>query len=98
MTRSFCSLSILIPNLLNYKYFTPVLRTLRLIFDRKNFIQLPSFLPKVKNTVWLSIYISSLNNDFHLEENCKPSIELVKKYLILTKTLDQEGMPLIINQ
>lgn len=87
-----------VANLLNYKYFTPVLRTLRLIFDRKNFIQLPSFLPKVKNTVWLSIYISSLNNDFHLEENCKPSIELVKKYLILTKTLDEEGMPLIINQ
>jgi len=87
-----------VANLLNYEYFTPVLRTLRLIFDKKNFIQLSGFLPKVKNTVWLNIYISALNNDFHLEENCKPSIELLKKYLISTKTLNVEGIPLISNK
>jgi hypothetical protein len=87
-----------VANLLNYDYFTPILRTLRLIFDQKNFIQLSNFLPKVKSTVWLNIYISALNNDFHLEENCNPSIELLKKYLIVKKILNVEGIPLISYQ
>lgn len=87
-----------VANLLNYEYFTPVLRTLRLIFDKKNFIQLPDFLPKVKNNVWLNIYIFALNNDFHLEENCNPSIELLKKYLIEKKILNVDGIPSISNK
>lgn len=87
-----------VANLLNYESFTPILRTLRLIFDKKNFVQLPDFIPKVKNSVWLTLYISALNNDFHLEDNCKLSIDLLKKHLILTKILNVEGIPLISNQ
>jgi len=87
-----------VANLLNYESFTPILRTLRLIFDKKNFVQLPNFIPKVKNSVWLMLYISALNNDFHLEDNCKISIDLLKKHLILKKILNVEGIPLINNQ
>ena len=87
-----------VANLLNYEFFTPILRTLRLIFDKKNFMQLTYFIVKVRNSFWLTLYIFALNNDFHLEDNCKLSIDLLKNHLILTKILNVEGLPLISNQ
>lgn len=72
--------------------YGPILRTLRLLFCRENRCSFISFLPQVPVSCWLRLYVSALGNDFLAQEDCRPSLVVLRNFLATHGLLDAEGM------
>lgn len=72
--------------------YQPILRTLRLIFGEENRDALAAFLPKVPALNWMRLYKSALGNEFLSQEQCAPSLMMLRTYLNEVGLLNSEGM------
>lgn len=79
-------------NILSHSDYQPILRTLRLLFSKSNYIDLPGFLPQVTEKTWLRLYVSALSNEFRQQKECVASLELLKEYLVHAGLLDEQGL------
>lgn len=86
------SLDNVVATLLSHDDYQPILRTLRLIFGKRNYLALVDFLPLVPTKTWLKLYLSALSNDFFLQEECIVSLTLLKNYLTQVGLLNANGM------
>lgn|GEM_PF-567107 len=72
--------------------YQPILRTLRLLFSASNYRDLPDFLPRVPLGNWLRLYKAALGNEFLRQDECRPSLLLLRDYLAEAGALDGRGM------
>lgn len=77
---------------LSHAGYQPILRTLRLLFNKQNYPPLTNFLLRVPVATWLKLYVSALGNDFFRKEECIDSLTLLKDYLTKAGLLDCNGM------
>ena len=70
-----------VARLLSSHGYQPILRMLRLLFGEDNRHALAEFFPRVKASVWLSLYRSALGNEFLRQPACRPSLQLLRNYL-----------------
>jgi hypothetical protein len=77
---------------LSHADYQPILRTLRLLFSKRNCSALTDFLPRVPEATWLRLYASALGNDFLRQEDCINSLVLIKDHLTQAGLLDASGM------
>ncbi|MEN5090842.1 hypothetical protein ABE458_09145 [Pseudomonas protegens] len=78
--------------LLSEAGYQPILRTLRLLFCASNRQALAGFLPRVPMDNWLRLYKSALGNEFLAQDECAPSLALLKQYLAEAGLLSPNGM------
>lgn len=71
--------------------YQPILRTLRLVFGEGNRGALEAFLPSVPAMIWLRLYKAALGNEFLAQQQCAPSLVLLRSYLTKTGLLDDAG-------
>ena len=81
-----------VSKLLSNADYQPILRTLRLLFRKQNYLALADFLPRVPDATWLKLYVSALGNDFFQQKECIASLELLKDHLIRIGLLNSNGM------
>lgn len=71
--------------------FIPVLRSLRLILNKDNLLNLEQFLDDIPNHNILKIYISYITNEYLRNEKYTKSLEIIKKYLIINDEIFSNG-------
>lgn len=71
--------------------YQPILRTLRLVFGEGNREALEAFLPSVPARIWLRLYKAALGNEFLAQQQCAPSLVLLRSYLTKVGLLDDAG-------
>lgn len=71
--------------------YQPILRTLRLLFSASNRADLPAFLERVPVNTWLRLYKAALGNEFLRQAECRPSLLVLREYLVASGALSQEG-------
>ena len=81
-----------IAGILAHPHYQPILRCLRLVFSTANWGAFSRFLPQVPTESWIKLYKAALGNDFHKQQECKPSLLAMKDYLIGAGALDPDGM------
>ena len=86
------SLDEVVATFLSHVDYQPILRTLRLLFSKRNYLALMDFLPQVPDSTWLKLYVSALGNDFFLQEECTASLALLKGHLSQVGLLNASGM------
>lgn len=78
--------------LLSAPDFTPILRTLRLVFAGENHDAFATFLPQVPSSCWLRLYVAALGNEFLREDDCRPSLTMLRAWLTEAGHLSPGGM------
>ena len=71
--------------------FQPVMRSLRLILDKDNLINLKQFLDNIPNDNILKIYVSYMTNESFNNEKYIKSLQVIREYLIRVKKIDKNG-------
>lgn len=79
-------------SILAHRHFHPILRTLRLVFAKANYESFLGFIPRVPADTWLRLYMAALGNEFLQQDDCKPSLCVLKDYLTNRKLLSMDGM------
>ena len=77
--------------LLSAPDYQPILRTLRLVFGEGNRGALEAFLPSVPSAIWLRLYKAALGNEFLAQQQCAPSLMILRSYLTKIGLLDDAG-------
>ncbi|MFM0349828.1 hypothetical protein [Paraburkholderia sp. RL17-347-BIC-D] len=72
--------------------YTPILRTLRLVFSGANRSAFADFLPRVPSACWLRLYVAALGNEFLRQDDCRPSLSMLRAWLTETGHLSHDGM------
>ncbi len=80
-----------VASLLSSPDYQPILRTLRLLFGEGNRETFAAFLPKVPALTWLRLYKSALGNEFLGQEQCTPSLMMLRAYLTEFGLLNSDG-------
>lgn len=78
--------------LLSEPDYVPILRTLRLVFAGRNHADFRSFLAQIPNDNWLRLYMAALGNDFLGQEECRPSLLMLRDHLQRHELLDGGGL------
>jgi hypothetical protein len=78
--------------LLSAPDYTPILRTLRLVFAGSNRNALADFLPRVPSACWLRLYAAALGNEFLRQDDCRPSLSMLRAWLTDAGYLRPDGM------
>lgn len=81
-----------IASILVHRHYRPILRTLRLLFAKVNHKDFYDFLPRIPAETWLNLYMAALGNEFLQQNDCKPSLYILKEYLTDAKLLSTDGM------
>lgn len=80
-----------VAELLSASNYQPILRTLRLLFGKGNREAFTAFLPKVPAPTWLRLYKAALGNEFLSQEQCTPSLIILRGYLTEVELLRADG-------
>lgn len=72
--------------------FQPILRTLRLVFSKKNQVKLSELLPQLPRRNLLELYKAALGSELMKKGDTRSSLELLRKYLFEAELLDSSGM------
>jgi len=72
--------------------FIPVLKSLRLILNKDNSVDLKDFLDKVPNHNILKTYIAYVTNESLQNKKYAESLKIIRKYLIEEKEIDNSGL------
>lgn len=78
--------------ILSHPHYQPILKSLRLVFAKANYETFSGFLPKVPTNSWLILYKAALGNEFLQQDDCKPSLLILRDYLTDAGLLSSEGM------
>lgn len=79
-------------DLLSAPDFTPILRTLRLVFASGNHSAFADFLSRVPAASWLSLYVAALGNEFLRQDDCRESLSMLRAWLTEYDYLSPDGM------
>ncbi|CAG9269778.1 phosphoribosyltransferase family protein [Paraburkholderia caribensis] len=71
--------------------YTPILRTLRLVFSSENRSAFADFLPRVPAPCWMSLYVAALGNEFLRQDDCSPSLSMLRAWLTEVGYLSPDG-------
>lgn len=82
--------------ILSHRDYLPILRTLRLVFGSLNYKMLPGFFPQVPTKCWLKMYKSALGNDFLQQDDCRPSLLILRDYLVRNELLSSDGIEILL--
>ena len=77
---------------LSHPDFTPVLRTLRLVFSENNILAFEHYLPKIPLKNCLKLYVAALGSDLLEDNRSKASLSMLQRYLKNLNILDESGM------
>ena len=78
-------------HILAHPHYRPILRSLRILFGKANHESLPSFFPQLFPNRWLSLYKAALGNELLQQDDCKPSLLMLRDYLTNLKFLSSDG-------
>ena len=79
-------------SILSSSDFQPILRTLRLVFSKKNQTKLSEFLPQLPRRNLLELYKAALGSELMGKDDTRPSLKLLRKYLFDAGLLDSNGL------